>query len=164
MARSSGLPRTLPSLLLSVSCSIKASEASSAIFSTSRVSPSTSCTVCTLSAVYISRINISPLVKVPVLSVSITVVVPRVSAARRFLTSPPLRIIASIATESTTVTAAGNPSGIAAIATAIESKSISTNKPPLKTPNTNIIATIMPITLTILSDSLLILSFNGVLL
>ena len=95
-------------------------------------------------AVYRPLRSIRPCVRVPVLSVKITVVEPNVSAAKRFLTRPPLRNIDSIPSASTTVTAAGSPSGIAATATAIARSIIDTNGSPRKSPSTSIIARATP--------------------
>ena len=68
---------------------------------------------------------ILPSVSVPVLSVRMTLVVPKVSAARRLRTNPPFRRMRSMPSARTTVTAAGRPSGTEATARATAIKSAS---------------------------------------
>ena len=93
------------------------------------------------SSVYKDASFILASVSVPVLSVSITVVAPNVSAASKFLTKPPYLSIDSIPSASTTVTAAGSPSGIVATAIAIAIRNISLNGSPRSIPSPNISTT-----------------------
>ncbi len=107
--------------------------------------------------------TISAFVRVPVLSVKIIVVDPSVSAARRFRTSPPRFSIASIPIANTTVTAAGNPSGIAATAIAIDIRSISVSDSPRNNPRIKIIINVPRMIYERRRARCTIFSCNGVL-
>ena len=78
-------------------------------------------------------------VKVPVLSAHITVILPRVSTARSFLTIAFLLTILFMPRANTIVTIAGNPSGIAATARLIETINISIIFLPCNIPTVNTI-------------------------
>ena len=113
--------------------SIKASEVKVAAFRAKNLSPITSSTF------------ILPSVKVAVLSVAIIEVDPRVSAATNFLTKPFFCKILCIPKAKITVIATGNPSGIAATATATEVVNISINFPPVIIPSIKMPKQIIPI-------------------
>ena len=92
---------------------------------------------------------IFPSVKVPVLSVHITEVLPNVSADDNFLIRPPFFRTLCIPIAKITVIATGSPSGMAATATATAVINISSGFPPVITPSikipTDIMAIIIPI-------------------
>jgi len=89
--------------------------------------------------------RILPSVSVPVLSVQIVVTEPSVSTARSLFTSPLRLRILRIPITSITVTAIRRPSGIAAIASTIETRSISRKGRPDTSPTMKM-AAVTPIT------------------
>ena len=103
-----------------------------------------SCSVFPL--VIISATCILPSVNVPVLSVAIIEVLPRVSAEANFLTNPFFFKILCIPKAKITVIAIGKPSGIAATETAIATVNISKKLLPVRTPSMKIIIEIATIT------------------
>ena len=125
-ALSVGLPLKIHSSFGSVGFSIKAAEVRVAAFKVKNLSPIT------------SPAFIFPSVKVAVLSLQITEVLPNVSAEANFLTNPFFFNILCIPRAKITVIATGNPSGIAATATATAVVNISINFPPVIIPSIKI--------------------------
>jgi len=95
---------------------------------------------------------IFPSVKVAVLSLQITEVLPNVSAATNFRTKPFLFKIRCIPRAKTTVIATGNPSGIEATATATDIVNISTKSPLISIPSIKIKKQITPIIIPIVFE------------
>ena len=143
MAVSIGPPCTLISCELPFpTSSINDLEASTTLFKSSRSSlrrSSPSFLRTPIDEYDISLVSfILPSVSVPVLSVKIIVVAPSVSAAKRFLTSPPRFRMLSMPIARTIDTAAGSPSGMVATAIAIDIRRRSAIGCPRRYPSTKI--------------------------
>ncbi len=141
-ALSVGLPRMTHFSFGSSGFSIKASEVKTAAFGAKILSP------------VIPLTFIFPSVKVAVLSVAITDVLPRVSTEANLLTNPLFFKILCIPRAKITVIATGNPSGTAATATATAVVNISKNSPPVNIPSIKIPKQITPIIIPTIFEKL----------
>ncbi len=142
-ALSVGRPLTIHSSPFSSGFSIKASLHKDPIFKAN-----------SLSEAITSETLIFPSVKVPVLSVAIIEVLPRVSVEDNFLTNPCFFKILCIPIAKITVIATGNPSGIAATETATAVENISIISSPLIIPSKKIKTLITAMIVPIIKENL----------